>query len=100
VQIGRLPELGKDLEILLLRQQLDVLERRLDKPVWDLLNGEGAPLGHAPIFMMQPTQYWTVRDGDVPIAWAELSGLRFPSAGSAPLPGVDQRSRLQEQSLR
>ncbi|MHB8624836.1 MAG: integrase core domain-containing protein [Aggregatilineales bacterium] len=33
MQIGRLPEQEKDLEILLLRQQLDILERRLDKPV-------------------------------------------------------------------
>ncbi|MHB8628178.1 MAG: integrase core domain-containing protein [Aggregatilineales bacterium] len=33
VQIGRLSEQEKDLEILLLRQQLDIVERRLDKPV-------------------------------------------------------------------
>jgi len=33
VQIGRLPEQEKDLEILLLRQPLDIVERSLDKPV-------------------------------------------------------------------
>ncbi len=33
LQIGRLSEWEKDLEILLLRQQLDIVERRLDKPI-------------------------------------------------------------------
>jgi hypothetical protein len=33
LQIGRLSEQEKDLENLLLRQQLDILEHRLDKPV-------------------------------------------------------------------
>ena len=32
-QIGRLSEQDKDLEILLLHQQLDILERRMGKPV-------------------------------------------------------------------
>jgi putative transposase len=33
VRIGRLSEQDKDLEILLLRQQLDLLERKLEKPI-------------------------------------------------------------------
>ena len=33
MQIGRLSEQEKALEILLLRQQLDILERQLDKPI-------------------------------------------------------------------